>query len=132
MSELLEFITQNATTISSVIVLTLVVYLFITINDIDLTTVQPSDPTLIAQAIYEPFTTVDTKSKQDYKARVQDTKELSDARNQLTHANCDSSSHCVILSNNSIVGGNVKDQKYRTDDKGHLISPDADYYCHKK
>lgn len=131
MSDLLEFITQNATTISTVIVLTLTIYLFITINDIDLNTVQPADPTLIAQATYEPFATAITKSKHDYNARVQAATQLSNARNQLTCANCESSTHCTVLSNNSVTGSNVKDRKYRTDDNGDLVSPDACYYQNK-
>ena len=136
MSEILDFIKENAQEMIIIVVIVLLLLVLINIKGLNLN--EPTLETKIAQKV-----TVETfDSEENIKNMMSSSSEifcesylghsngLENAYNELTKSNC-GDVKCCVYGNGKCVSGDINGPTYKTDKYGKLITMDTYYYLGK-
>ena len=143
MSEIVDFIKENAQEIVIIVVVVLFLLVLINIKGVDLNEPKPESK-LVQQVTVETFTTQDSEeniqkmmsgsSENFCESYLGNSEELEKACNQLTESNCGEVKCCVFGKtgeNGKCVAGGLDGPTYKTDKDGKLITMDSYYYLGK-
>lgn len=139
MSEIIDFIKENANYIIIIVVVVLFLLVIINIKGIDLNEPKPKSK-LVQEVTVETFNNPDenidtiaaTQSDNFCHSYLGNSEDLEKACNSLTENNCASVSCCVYNnSNKKCVSGDINGPTYKTDTDGKLVTMDTYYYLGK-
>lgn len=142
MSEIVDFLKENARQIIIIVVIVLFLLVLINIKGINLNEPKPESK-LVQSVTVESFTKKDvedsdaniekmmaTSSDIFCESYLGNSEELEKACNQLTESNC-GEVKCCVFGNGKCVSGDINGPTYKTDKDGKLITMDSYYYMGK-
>jgi hypothetical protein len=136
MSEIVDFIKENAKEIVIVVVIVLFLLVLINIKGIDLNAPKPESK-LVQQVTVETFASnediekmMSSSSENFCESYLGDSSNLEKGCNQLTESNC-ADVKCCVYSNGKCMAGDIDGPIYKTDKEGKLITMDSYYYLGK-
>lgn len=143
MSEIVDFIKENAQEIIIIVIVVLFLLVLINIKGVDLNAPKPESK-LVQQVTVETFDLNDSEenikkmmagsSENFCESYLGNSSELEKSCNQLTEDNCGEVKCCVyakIGENGKCVAGDISGPTYKTDKDGKLITMDTYYYLGK-
>ena len=146
MSEIVDFIKQNAWEIIIVAIVVILLLVLINIKGINLNAPKPESK-LVHQVTVETFEQLDTQDSEENIKKMMlsssenfcesylgNSSDLEKGCNQLTENNC-AEVKCCVYNNKKCVAGDINGPTYKTDKDGKLITIDSYYYlgkCHGK
>lgn len=143
MSEIVDFIKENAQEIVIIVVVVLFLLVLINIKGIDLNAPKPESK-LVQQVTVETFVADDSESnikkmmsglsENFCESYLGNSSELEKGCNELTEDNCAEVKCCVyskIGKNGKCMAGDINGPTYKTDKDGKLITIDTYYYLGK-
>lgn len=138
MSEIVDFIKQNAQGIIIIVLTVLILLVLINIKGIDLNAPKPKSK-LVQQVTVETFSQTNddisnilANSLDNFcESYLGNSEELDKACNQLTASNC-AKVKCCVFTNDKCLAGDSSGPTYKTDKDGKLFTIDSYYYLGKK
>jgi len=143
MSEIVDFIKENAQEIIIIVIVVLFLLVLINIKGVDLNVPKPESK-LVQQVTVETFDLNDSEenikkmmagsSENFCESYLGNSSELEKSCNQLTEDNCAEVKCCVyakIGENEKCMAGDISGPTYKTDKDGKLITIDTYYYLGK-
>lgn len=132
MSEIVDFLKENAREITIIVIIVLFLLVLINIKGIHLNAPKPESK-LVQQVTVETFSQDDmlTNSLDNFcKSYLGKSEELEKACNQITANKC-AEVKCCVFTNDKCVAGDINGPTYKTDKDGKLITIDSYYYLGK-